>query len=212
MSSKQIRAAVYHRVSTLDQDQSGARAELRAAVTARGMTIAMEVEETGSGARNDRPGLAKVMAAATHGKLDAVVVWKLDRFGRSAFDLQVNIKRLEDAGVRFIAVTQGLDIKPNGDAMSKLILSVLAGVAEFERELIRERTRLGLTKARAAGRQLGRPRVELDLAAARSLRAAGASYASVASQLGVSVGTLHGALKAAGSLQEGDPAGASPTG
>lgn len=71
-SSKSPRAVLYHRVSTLDQNQAGAREELRAAATARGMTITLEVEETGSGARNDRPGLAKLMHAAQRGEIYAV--------------------------------------------------------------------------------------------------------------------------------------------
>jgi len=183
--TKMIRAAIYHRVSTLDQDQAGARDELRAAAAARGMTVALEIEETGSGARNDRPGLAKILDAARRNKIDVVIVWKLDRFGRSALDLLANIQILEDQGVRFIAITQGLDVKPNGDAMSKLILTVLSGVATFERELIRERTRLALTKAKAAGKLLGR-RVSRDAPqphVVAALRSAGRSWSSIAHQL-----------------------------
>lgn len=202
---KPLRAALYHRVSTADQDQAGARDELRAAAIARGMTATLEIEETGSGARNDRPGLAKVMEAAMSGKVEAVLVRHLDRFGRSALDLLANIQRLDDAGVRFIAVSQALDIKPGGDAMSRLILTVLSGVAAFEREMIRERSRLGLAKARKAGKRLGRPPVEVDLVEARQLRDAGASYASAAAQLGVSVGKLHAALKASRNVQKGEP-------
>lgn len=182
---RQVRAVLYHRVSTLDQDQAGARNELRAAATARGMTVALEIEETGSGARNDRPGLAKLMHAAQRGDIDAVLVRHLDRFGRSALDLLANIQQLEDSGVRFIAVAQSLDIKPSGDAMSKLILTVLSGVAAFERELIRERTILGLTKARQAGKLLGR-RVSRQAPkphVVSALRASGNSWSTIAAQL-----------------------------
>jgi hypothetical protein len=89
--------------------------------------------------------------AARRGKLDAAVVWKLDRFGRSALDVLANIQDLDAAGVRFIATTQGIDIRPGGDARSRLMRTMLAAVAEFERDLIRERTRLGIAKARATG-------------------------------------------------------------
>jgi DNA invertase Pin-like site-specific DNA recombinase len=184
-ATKPIRAAVYHRVSTLDQHAGLALPDLRQAALARGMTIVLEVEETGSGARNDRPGLTKVMTAARDGKVDAVLVWKLDRFGRSALDLLANIQVLEDAGVRFIAITQGLDIKAGGDAISKLILTVLSGVAAFERELVRERTRLGLAKARQAGKLLGR-RVSRNAPpphVVRALRASGSSWSNIAAQL-----------------------------
>jgi len=189
------RAAIYHRVSTTDQDASSARHELQQAAKARGMQITLEVEETGSGARNDRPGLQRIMEAARRAKIDAVIVWKLDRFGRSALDLLANIRALEDAGVRFIAVTQSIDIKSDGDPMSKLIVTVLAAIAEFERDLITSRTKLGLARARAAGRRLGRPPVQLDVTKAAMLRAGGLSYAAIGEQLGVSVGTVHAALK-----------------
>lgn len=191
------RAAIYHRVSTLEQDQTAAREELRAAAKARGMVIALEVEETGSGARNDRPGLQRVLEAARKHKVDAVLVFKLDRFGRSAFDLLANIRALEDAGVRFIATSQSLDIKPHGDPMSRLILSVLAGVAEFERSLIVERTRLGLTKARAAGKQLGR-RISDHAPKPKhvdALRAAGCSWSDIAGQLGCTPSAARRALQ-----------------
>jgi len=128
-----MRAALYHRVSTTDQDPATARHELRAAATARGYTIAMEVEETGSGARNDRPGLQEVMSAARRSRIDAVLVWKLDRFGRSTLDLLGCIQQLVAAGVRFEAITQGLAIDPRRiDPTANLILGVLAAVSEFE--------------------------------------------------------------------------------
>jgi DNA invertase Pin-like site-specific DNA recombinase len=142
-NARPFRAAVYHRVSTLDQNPALARDELRAAAARLGSEIVLDIEETGSGARNDRPGLQRLMDAARRGKLDAVLVWKLDRFGRSALDVLANIRDLDAAGVRFIATTQGIDIRPGGDAMSRLILGVLASVAEFERDLIRERTIVG---------------------------------------------------------------------
>jgi DNA invertase Pin-like site-specific DNA recombinase len=148
----------------------------------------LDIEETGSGARNDRPGLQRLMEAARRGRLDAVLVWKLDRFGRSALDVLANIRDLDAAGVRFIATTQGIDIRPGGDAMSRLILGVLASVAEFERDLIRERTRLGMAKARDAGKRIGRPVVErpghADVA---RLRAQGKSWREVSDVLGCSV-------------------------
>jgi putative DNA-invertase from lambdoid prophage Rac len=150
-------AALYHRVSTLDQDPTLARRELRAAAGRLGLRAALEVEETGSGARNDRPGLRRVMEAARRGDIDAVLVWKLDRFGRSALDVLANIRELEGSGVRFLVTTQGIDVRPGGDALSHLIVTTLAAVAEFERDLIRERTRLGLERARACGVRLGRP-------------------------------------------------------
>ena len=196
-SATSVRAALYHRVSTLDQDPTTARQELRTAASARGMTIEMEVEETGSGARNDRPELQRVIEAARRNRVEAVLVYKLDRFGRSALDLLSNIRVLENAGVRFIATSQGIDIRPDGDPMSRLILVVLAGVAEFERSLIVERTRLGLDKAKRSGKQLGRPlsATAPPAKAVASLRASGASWSAVAAQLGCTVAAARRALE-----------------
>ena len=185
MGTNRLRCALYHRCSTLDQNPALARDELHAAAYRLGAQVVLDIEETGSGARNDRPGLQKLMAAARRGKLDAVLVWKLDRFGRSALDVLANIRDLDGAGVRFIAVTQGIDIRPGGDAMSRLILGVLASVAEFERDLIRERTRLGMAMARATGKHVGRPRGRRpDREQVLRLRDQGQSWRQVAQALG----------------------------
>jgi putative DNA-invertase from lambdoid prophage Rac len=157
-----MRVALYHRVSTLDQNPALARDELRAAARGRGGEVVLDVEETGSGAKTDRPGLARVMDAARAGRLDAVLVWKLDRFGRSALDLLSNVRALRDAGVRFVATSQGVEISRDGGAVGQLLFTVLAGVAEFERELTRERTTLALSKARKRGVKLGRPRATVS--------------------------------------------------
>ena len=153
------RGAIYHRVSTIDQDPAGARRELVQAAKRYGCRVALNVEETGSGANNSRPGLGRVLEAARRGAIDAVFVWKLDRFGRSAHHMLGNIRKLVVAGVRYLASSQGIDIRPSGDSISRLLLTMLGAVAEFERSLIVERTRLGLAKARREGTRLGRPRV-----------------------------------------------------
>ncbi|MCX5742214.1 MAG: recombinase family protein [Proteobacteria bacterium] len=176
---------LYHRVSSRDQDPQLARHELRTAARARSMKVASLIEETGSGARNDRPGLRRVMDAARDGQINAVIVWKLDRFGRSALDLLANIEELQRCGIRFIATSQGIDVHPNGDAMSRLIITVLAAVAAFERELIAERTVLGLAKARRLGHRIGRPRSRRtpDRDRVLALRADGVSWREVGRRL-----------------------------
>jgi putative DNA-invertase from lambdoid prophage Rac len=184
-----LRVATYHRVSTLDRNPALAREELRAAASRLGELV-MEVEEKGSGATNDRPGLQRVLAEARKGAVDVVVVYKLDRFGRSTLDLLANVKQLvETCGVRFVAVSQGLDVRPGGDAMSRLLLTVLGAVAEFERDLIRDRTRLGLAAAKRRGIRLGRPAAmhDRDAAKVKRLRANGASWSAVASLVGCTV-------------------------
>ena len=187
--STALRVAIYHRVSTLDQDPKLARVELESWVARNGGHVALRVEENASGAWNARPGLQRVLEAARRGEIDVVLTWKLDRWGRSSLDVLANIEALTNAGVRFVAVTQGLDVKPAGDAMSKLILSVLAGVSEFERSLIRERTILGLQKAKREGKQLGRPRRRGPAPdVVRELRAQGKSWPAIAESLNCSVG------------------------
>lgn len=185
-----VRVATYHRVSTLDQDPALARQELRQAAGRLGELV-LEVEEVGSGARNDRPGWQRVLDAAHRGLVDVVVVWKLDRAGRSTLDLLSNIESLQGVGVRFLAVTQGLDFKPGGDAMSRLLLTVLSAVSAFERDLIRERTRLGLARARREGKRLGKaPSSPVKLAAGLQRVAAGESIRSAARAVGLSAEAL----------------------
>jgi len=184
------RSAVYHRVSTLDQNPALARSELRTAAKRLGYRIVLDVEETGSGAQNDRPGFQRVLAAARRGELDALLVFKLDRAGRSALDLLANIRELVEVhGVRFLVTSQGLDLKPGGDAISRLLMTVLAAVAEFERDLIRDRTRLGLAAARRRGVRLGRRPSPGPLpAAVLERRAAGRSWTQLAAEFGCSIG------------------------
>ena len=181
---KRKQAALYHRVSTVDQDPATARAELRDAARRYDLDVALDIEETGSGANNSRPGLDQVMNAARRGKVDVILVWKLDRFGRSALDLLSHLRELEGAGVRFVSITQGIDIHPGGEAMSRLMLTMLGAVAEFERELIVERTKLGLAKARENGKTLGRPRAARPPATkVRALRKQGYTWNEVANEL-----------------------------
>jgi DNA invertase Pin-like site-specific DNA recombinase len=191
------RIATYHRVSTLDQNPKLARTELRQAAGRLGKLV-MEVEEVGSGARNDRPGWQGLLDAARRGQVDCIVVWKLDRAGRSTVDLLTNIELLQRIGVRFLAVTQGLDIRPGGDAMSTMILTFLAAVSAFERDLIRERVRLGLARARARGVRLGgRPVLTASqVAKVKALRKKGASWSQVTAKVGCSTGTARRAAAA----------------
>jgi len=186
-----MKCATYHRVSTTDQNPTLAREELRSAASRLGMELIEEIEETGSGARNDRPGLRRVLELARTGKVDAVITWKVDRFARSVLDLCTNVRELVAVHCcAFYAVSQGLVIKPGGEATSRLLLNILGAVSEFEREIIRERTRLGLSKARSSGKLLGRPARTLSPAKAeqvRQLRSAGRSWSQVAEQVRCSV-------------------------
>jgi putative DNA-invertase from lambdoid prophage Rac len=193
---RRLRAALYHRVSTREQNPRLARAELRAAARARGLRVVLDVEETASGRGSVRPGLDRVMAAAQRGGLDIVLVQRLDRWGRSTLDLLTNIRRLRAAGVAFVAIAQGLEVQPEPDAVSELTLTILAAAAEFERAVIVERTLEGLAAARRAGKHLGRPLGKRAPSPERvaDLSAAGHSWLAIARRLRCTGGSARRAL------------------
>jgi putative DNA-invertase from lambdoid prophage Rac len=178
---KMFRAGLYARVSTNDQQtlpmQSCAMREYAAR---RGWTIAIQVREVGSGAAQ-RQARERLLEAARRREIDVVVVWRLDRWGRSVTDLLNTLQDLEHLGVGFVSLTEALDLTtPAGRAMAGL-LSVFA---EFERGILRERTRAGLAHARQNGQRLGRPATaELHRDEIRKLHHAGISKSEIARRL-----------------------------
>ena len=153
-ATKMIRAGIYARVSTQDQQtlpmQSRAMREYAAR---RGWMIVQQVKEVGSGAAQ-RQLREKLLEAARRREIDVVLVWRLDRWGRSVTDLLATLQELEHLGVGFVSLSEALDLTtPAGRAMAAL-LSVFA---EFEREILGERVRAGLAHARQNGKRLGRP-------------------------------------------------------
>lgn len=179
--AKMFRAGLYARVSTNDQQtiplQIGA---LREYAARRGWTIALQVKEVGSGT-SQRELRERVLDAARRRDIDVVLVWRLDRWGRSVTDLLATLQELEHLGVGFVSLTEALDLTtPAGRAMAAL----LAVFAEFEREILRERVRAGLTHARQNGQRLGRPvTAALHADQMRKLFSAGVSKAEIARQL-----------------------------
>jgi DNA invertase Pin-like site-specific DNA recombinase len=152
--SKMFRAGLYARVSTQDQQTIPLQIRaLREYAARRGWNIAMQVKEVGSGA-SQRQRREKLLDAARRREIDVVLVWRLDRWGRSVTDLLATLQELEHLGVGFVSLTEALDLTtPVGRAMAGL----LAVFAEFEREIQRERIRAGLANARRNGKRLGRP-------------------------------------------------------
>ena len=195
-----MRAAIYARVSTADQHNAIQIRELTEYVERRGWELAGTYQDTMSGAKANRPGLDKLMADARQRRFDAVLVWKLDRFGRSLVHCVSGIQELSSLGIRFIATSQGLDTDESNPA-SKLLLHILAAVAQFERELIRERVSAGIRNAKAkgtkSGKAIGRPRRVFDRGEILRLRQDGHSLAQIARRMNVGVGTVARALESA---------------
>ncbi len=198
MGSK-MRTALYARVSTLDrgQDPELQLAELRQVAVQRGWTIAGEYVDHGvSGAETSRPSLDRLLADCHAGKLDLLLVWKLDRLGRSLAHLLAMLDALRTMGVAFVSLRDsGIDTTtPAG----RLMLQMVGAFAEFERALIQERVRAGVARAQTAGKHCGRPRRELNLRAARLLLDTGKSEREVADLLGLPRATLQRRLREGG--------------
>ena len=150
--------ALYARVSTELQSCELQLRELREYAERRGWQIGSEFVDQGvSGTKASRPALDRLMADARKRRFGVVLVWKLDRWGRSVIDSIRSIQELVSLGVRFIAVTQNIDTDES-NPMSRFLLHVMSAFAEMERELIRDRTIAGVRAARANGKTLGRPR------------------------------------------------------
>jgi DNA invertase Pin-like site-specific DNA recombinase len=184
------RVALYARVSTSNgqQDPEMQLRELREYADRREMTIVGEYIDRMTGSKDSRPSLNRLMADASRRKFDAVLVWKLDRFGRSLRHLVNALAELEAMGLTFISLRDNLDLStPSG----RLMFQIIGAMAEFERSLIQERVKAGLRNAKAKGRHLGRPRANVDESRVEALRASGASWRAVAEKLGVGVGTVH---------------------
>lgn len=198
MATKTKRAALYLRVSTDGQATANQRLALEAIAAQRGWVVSQVYEDAGiSGAkgRDKRPGLDAMLRDATRGRFDVVMAWAMDRLGRSLAGLIDSLKELEASRVDLFLHQQAIDTTtPAG----RMFFHVTGAFAEFERDMIRERVRAGLDRARASGmtRQgkplvLGRPKVGRDIEdAIRAKLAEGAGMLKVAKELSVGVSTV----------------------
>ena len=179
--SKMFRVGLYARVSTNDQQTIPLQIRALGEYAARrGWTIALQVKEVGSGA-SERQQREKLLEAARRREIDVVLVWRLDRWGRSVTDLLATLQELEHLGVGFVSLTEALDLTtPAGRAMAGL----LAVFAQFQRDILRERVRAGLAHARQNGKRLGRPiTAALHADHVRNLHRVGVSKAEIARRL-----------------------------
>jgi DNA invertase Pin-like site-specific DNA recombinase len=182
------RVAIYARVSTQDQDPQMQLRELRAYAKLRSFIIAHEFIDHVSGATSERPELSKLWQSARARKVDTVLVWKFDRFARSTKQLIDALEEFRHLGVDFISITEQID---TSSPMGKAMFTVISAIAEFERSLISERVRSGIAKARAQGKQHGRPKTSAEtIKQIKRLRRQGKSLNHIAKQLGVSHQTV----------------------
>jgi DNA invertase Pin-like site-specific DNA recombinase len=202
------RVALYARVSTLNhgQDPEVQLRELREFCLRRGFAIAHEYVDKGiKGSREKRPALDKLLADCQKRLVDVVLVYRYDRFARSLRHLVNALEEFRSLGIDFISIHEGVDTStPNG----RLVFGIFASIAEFERELIRDRVRSGLAAAKAKGKRVGRPRVAVDVRRIELLRRQGRSWAQITGETGISKGT---AQRAVAELPKTPIAGTSPS-
>ena len=187
------RVALYARVSTLNgQDPEMQLSELREYAARRGWAVSGEYVDQGvSGSKESRPELNRLTADAHRRLFDAVLVWKIDRYGRSLKHLVNALADLSAYGVAFVSFRDNLDLStPSG----RLMFQIIGAMAEFERALIQERVRAGLRNARSKGKRFGRPRVQVDWTSVAALRRDGLSWSQICQRLRLSKGTAQRAF------------------
>lgn len=197
-----MKVALYARVSTESQDPEVQLAALRAHVANRGWQIVEEFIDRGiSGSRERRPALDRLMRAAWAAQFRAVLVWRFDRFARSVKHLVTALETFRTMKVDFISLQEQFDTAtPIGQAM----FTIIGAMAQLERDIIRERVTAGLERAKARGKKLGRPCVQVDIEAIRELHQAGLSLGAIARRLRCSRATLRRRLRSALVSSEAD--------
>lgn len=181
--AKMLRAGLYARVSTLDQQTLPLQMRaMREYATKRGWAIAMQVKEIGSGAAQ-RELRQQLVDAARRREIDVVLVWRLDRWGRSLMDLVNTLQELTDLNVAFVSLTEALDLTTS---TGKAMAGMLAVFAAFEHDILRERVRAGLDHARQSGKRLGRPATaSIKAAEVRKLFRQEISKSEISRRLGI---------------------------
>ena len=176
------RVALYARVSTTDQSTDSQLLDLRRYVADRGWHLHREYTDNGiSGTKDNRPALNQLMDDAKKRRFGVVLCWRFDRFARSTKHLILALEEFRNLGVDFVSYQENIDTSsPLGSA----IFTIISAVAQLERDIIRERVKMGLRRAKARGKSLGRPRASIDLDKLRELHGAGLSHRQIADELG----------------------------
>jgi DNA invertase Pin-like site-specific DNA recombinase len=185
------RTALYLRVSTVDQHPETQGYDLHQMAAQRGYEIVQEYTDRISGAKARRPGLDNMMRDARRGHFDVVLVWACDRIARSTRHFLEVLDELNRLNIEFISFREQID---TGGPLGRAIVVIIGAIAELERNLIVERVRAGMRRARLEGRHIGRPSLELDHAAIRRDRQRGMSLGQLAREHGASRATIHRVL------------------
>ena len=181
---KNSRVSIYCRVSTSDQDSGMQLRELREYTKNRGLEVVGEFVDTESGAKDSRPELDRLWTAVRGRKVDAVVVWKFDRFARSTKQLVDALEEMNHIGVDFVSLHEQID---TSSPMGKAMFVIVSAIGEFERSLISDRVKSGIAKSRALGRPHGRPGIsEKTVTRIKQLRGDKMSIREIAVATGVS--------------------------
>ena len=185
------RVALYLRVSTLDQHPETQLYDVRQLAQQRGFQIEHEYTDKISGTRARRPGLDQLLADARRGKFDVVMVWAFDRMARSVKHLLEVLDELNHLNIEFISFRENID---TGGALGRAVVVIIGAIAELERNLIIERVRAGLRRARLEGRHIGRQPLTLDEPAILNARASGHSLRQIAKTHRISTATVRRVL------------------
>ncbi len=186
------RAALYLRVSTVDQHPETQLHDLRQLAAQRGFEIAAEFTDRISGTKARRPGLDQLLAGVRRGHFDVVLVWASDRIARSVKHFLDILDELNRLNVEFVSFREQID---TGGPLGRALVVIIGAIAELERNLIIERVRAGMRRARLEGRHIGRTPMQLDRAAIRSDRSRGHSLRQIAKTYRISTATVQRVLR-----------------
>jgi DNA invertase Pin-like site-specific DNA recombinase len=192
------RAALYLRVSTLDQHPETQLHDLRALALQRGLEIVGEYTDRISGTKARRPGLDELLHEARRGRFDVVLVWAADRLARSVRHFLEVLDELNRLNIEFVSFRENLD---TGGPLGRAVIVIISVVAELERSLIVERVRAGMRRARLEGRHIGRKPLQLDKAEIMRHRHRGQSLSQIAKAFKISRATVSRVIQQAGGVQ-----------